>query len=50
MKKAFSVLLAVALLFTLKTMSFAAKDTLIVADEYDATTLDPIRHYDGPRP
>lgn len=48
MKKAFSVLLAVALLFTLETMSFAAKDTLIVADEYDATTLDPIRHYDGP--
>ncbi|NLL37167.1 MAG: peptide ABC transporter substrate-binding protein, partial [Fretibacterium sp.] len=26
----------------------AAKDTLVVADQYDATTLDPIRHNDYP--
>lgn len=37
-----------ATLFSAKKAEAATKDTLIVADQYDATTLDPIGHNDYP--
>lgn len=45
MKKIF---LAVILVVALVSSAFAAKDVLIVADQYDPTTLDPIGHNDYP--
>ena len=48
MRKSILALLALALVFALGGSAFAAKDTLVVADQYDATMLDPIRHNDYP--
>ena len=47
MKKFYSILMVLVLVLSLSTASFA-KDTLIVADQYDPTTLDPIGHNDYP--
>ncbi len=47
MKKLSLVLLAFALVLGLCGVA-AARDTLVVADQYDATTLDPIAHNDMP--
>lgn len=48
MRKSILALLALALVLSLGGGAFAAKDMLVVADQYDATTLDPIRHNDYP--
>ena len=48
MRKSILALLALALVLALGGSAFAAKDTLVVADQYDATTFDPIRHNDYP--
>lgn len=48
MRKGIFTLLVFALVFGLCGAALAAKDTLVVADQYDATTLDPIRHNDYP--
>ncbi|MDR3265211.1 MAG: ABC transporter substrate-binding protein [Synergistaceae bacterium] len=49
MKKAVSVLLGLIFVLGLCAVAGAApKDTLIVADQYDATTMDPIGHNDVP--
>ncbi|MBQ9574583.1 MAG: ABC transporter substrate-binding protein, partial [Synergistaceae bacterium] len=47
MKKFSIVFVALALVLSLSVSAFA-KDTLVVADQYDATTLDPIGHNDYP--
>ncbi|MDR1966035.1 MAG: ABC transporter substrate-binding protein [Synergistaceae bacterium] len=47
MRKRFLFLLAIALIAVFCGAA-AAKDALIVADQYDATTLDPIGHNDMP--
>ena len=46
MRKSILALLALALVLALGGAAFAAKDTLVVADQYDATMFDPIRHND----
>ena len=46
MRKSF--IAALVLMLALCGAAFAAKDTLVVADQYDATTLDPIGHNDYP--
>ncbi len=46
-KSAFLLLISLAML-SVCGIAWAAKDTLIVADQYDATTMDPIRHNDMP--
>lgn len=48
MRKSILALLALALVLALGGSAFAAKDALVVADQYDATTFDPIRHNDYP--
>ena len=48
MKKFYSVFIALVFVLSVAGASFAAKDTLIVADQYDPTTLDPIGHNDYP--
>ncbi len=48
MRKSILALLALALVLALGGAAFAAKDTLVVADQYDATMFDPIRHNDYP--
>ncbi|MDR3232032.1 MAG: ABC transporter substrate-binding protein [Synergistaceae bacterium] len=49
MKKTVSVLFGLVLVLSLCTVAGAApKDVLIVADQYDATTMDPIAHNDVP--
>lgn len=48
MKRLFTALLPLALILTFCSVSLAAKDTLIIADQYDATTMDPIAHNDVP--
>lgn len=48
MKKGFLALLALIFVLASCGPGLAAKDTLIVADQYDATTMDPIRHNDVP--
>ena len=48
MKKSSLILLVFALVIALCGTASAAKDTLIVADQYDATTMDPIGHNDVP--
>ncbi len=48
MKKFVSAVLAFALALSLCGAALAAKDELVVADQYDATMLDPIRHNDFP--
>ena len=48
MRKSILALLALALVLALGGSAFAAKDSLVVADQYDATTFDPIRHNDYP--
>ena len=45
--KKFHIFLALVLAMSLAGAAFA-KDTLVVADQYDATTLDPIGHNDYP--
>lgn len=47
MKKFYCIFIALVLVFSLAGASLA-KDTLIVADQYDPTTLDPIGHNDYP--
>ncbi len=47
-RKGFLVFLVFALIFLLCGSALAVKDTLIVADHYDATTMDPIRHNNVP--
>ncbi|MBQ2615909.1 MAG: ABC transporter substrate-binding protein, partial [Synergistaceae bacterium] len=47
MKKFYPFLIALVLAMSLAGAAFA-KDTLVVADQYDATTLDPIGHNDYP--
>ena len=46
MKKFVSAVLAFALALSLCGAALAAKDELVVADQYDATTLDLINHND----
>ena len=48
MRKSILVLLALALVLALGGSAFAAKNSLVVADQYDATMFDPIRHNDYP--
>ena len=48
MRKFYPVFLALILVMAFSCASFAAKDTLVVADQYDPTTLDPIGHNDYP--
>lgn len=36
------------LVFSVSGAAFAAKDTLVIADQYDAKTMDPIAHNDMP--
>ncbi len=48
LKKFVSAVLAFALALSLCGAALAAKDELVVADQYDATTLDPINHNDYP--
>jgi ABC-type transport system substrate-binding protein len=47
MKKSVFAVLVSVLVFGLCSIGWA-KDTLVVADQYDATTMDPIRHNDMP--
>ena len=47
MKKFCTIFIALIFALSLAGASFA-KDTLVVADQYDATTLDPIGHNDYP--
>ena len=47
MKKFYPFLIALVLAMSLAGAAFA-KDTLVVADQYDAATLDPIGHNDYP--
>lgn len=47
MKKGIFAVLVSVLIFGLCSIGWA-KDTLVVADQYDATTMDPIRHNDMP--
>lgn len=47
MKRLVTVFIALIFALSLAGASFA-KDTLVVADQYDATTLDPIGHNDYP--
>ena len=47
MKKFHLFFIALVLVFSLAGVSLA-KDTLVVADQYDPTTLDPIGHNDYP--
>ena len=46
-RKFYPVLIALVIAMSLVSAAFA-KDTLVVADQYDATTLDPIGHNDYP--
>ncbi len=48
MRRSFLLLLAFSFALALCGAALAARDTLIVADQYDATTMDPIRHNDLP--
>lgn len=48
MKKTTLVLLVLAFVFGLSGMALAAKDKLVVANQYDPTTMDPIGHNDIP--
>ena len=48
MRKSILALLALALVLALGGSAFAAKDSLVVADQYDATMFDPVRHNDYP--
>ena len=48
MKKRAVFALAALVLGLAAATAFAAKDRLIVADQYDATTMDPIGHNDVP--
>ena len=48
MKRLVTIFIALIFALSFAGMSFAAKDTLVVADQYDATTLDPIGHNDYP--
>ena len=48
MKKCGLVLLALTFVLGACGVASAAKDTLVVADQYDATTMDPIAHNDVP--
>lgn len=48
MKKLFSSLLVLAFVLSFCGAAAAAKDTLVVVDQYDATTMDPIAHNDMP--
>ena len=48
MKKSSLVLLVFALVLGLCGVASAAKDTLVVANQYDPTTMDPIGHNDIP--
>ena len=48
MKKSTILALAALVLGVAASTAFAAKDRLIVADQYDATTMDPIGHNDVP--
>ena len=48
MKKSTILALAALVLGVAASTAFAAKDRLIVADKYDATTMDPIGHNDFP--
>ncbi len=47
-KRSIFVALVLALVFAFCGTALAAKDTLVVSDQYDATTMDPIRHNDVP--
>ncbi|MBQ9565665.1 MAG: ABC transporter substrate-binding protein, partial [Synergistaceae bacterium] len=48
MRKGIFAALLLVLTLALSGAAFAAKDTLVVADQYDPTTLDPIGHNDYP--
>lgn len=48
MKKTFFAALMISLLVFSAAGAALAKDTLVVADQYDATTMDPIAHNDVP--
>lgn len=48
MRKFVSALLVLALVISFCGVASAAKDTLVIADQYDATTMDPIAHNDMP--
>ncbi|MDR3331851.1 MAG: ABC transporter substrate-binding protein [Synergistaceae bacterium] len=48
MKKSVLILLVLAFITAFSGIGFAAKDTLIVADQYDPTTMDPITQNDMP--
>lgn len=48
MKKGILLVAAVALLIAAVNPALAAKDRLIIADQYDITTMDPIGHNDIP--
>lgn len=48
MKKFLFVFLALAIAVATAGTALAAKDTLVVLDQYDPTTLDPIGHNDMP--
>ena len=48
MKKSTILALAALVLGVAASTAFAAKDRLIVADQYDVTSMDPIGHNDVP--
>lgn len=48
MKRFLSALLVFAMVLSFCGIAAAAKDTLVIADQYDATNMDPIAHNDMP--